>query len=180
MLSENTINLKLIMGSFIFLQTYLFTIVSVFFGFSSGTLSESPVPCRRGNGNSGQCEYEAVTTTSGRYIGHCSPQHDNIIEYLGISYAQPPTGNLRFAAPVAFTSKDVFEASTQPDDCPYVARAWGSVPGEYWSHAPRIMAQESADGYNSMSEDCLRLNIWAPSKKSAPKAVMVWLYGGGK
>ena len=121
-----------------------------------------------------------MTTTSGSYIGHCSPQHDGITEYLGIRYAQPPTGNLRFAAPVAFASDKVLEASTQPADCPYVDRPWGSVPGEYWSHAPRIMAQESADGYNAMSEDCLRLNIWTPAGNKTGKAVMIFVYGGGK
>ena len=121
-----------------------------------------------------------VQLTSGRYTGHCSPQYPNITEYLGIRYAQPPIGNLRFAAPVPFVSEELFEASEQPDDCPYVAQKWGSVPGELLSHAPRIMAQESADGYNAMSEDCLGLNIWVPSSPTGKKPVMIFVYGGGK
>lgn len=121
-----------------------------------------------------------LETTSGRYVGHCSAKRSNAIEFLGIRYAQPPTGELRFEAPVAFSSNEIFEASVQPDDCPYVGQNWGSIPGEPYSHAPRVMAQESADGYNAMNEDCLKMNIWTISGRHAKKPVMVFLYGGGK
>jgi carboxylesterase type B len=31
------------------------------------------------------------------------------------------------------------------------------------------------------SEDCLGLNIWSKTNKTAqPKAVLIWLYGGGE
>lgn len=135
---------------------------------------------RNQRGNSEQTSNRDVKTTSGRYIGHCSPQYPDVAEYLGIRYAQPPIGNLRFAAPVPFVSKETFQASEQPHDCPYVAQTWGSVPGELLSHAPRIMAQESADGYNAMSEDCLGLNVWTLSSSTAKKPVMVFVYGGGE
>lgn len=121
-----------------------------------------------------------VGTTSGHYIGHASAQQSNVTEYLGIRYAQPPTGNLRFAAPLAFTSNETFQAAVQPDDCPYVGQNWGSIAGESYQTAGRVMAQESADGYNAMAEDCLKMNIWAPSVGGAKKPVMVFLYGGGK
>lgn len=120
-----------------------------------------------------------VNTTSGRYIGHPAAHFSNVTEYLGIYYAQPPIGALRFAAPVAFSSSDLFQADTQPYDCPYVAQPWGSVPGQYWTHTDRIMAQESADGYNAMSEDCLKMNVWSPDNQIGLKPVMVFIYGGG-
>ncbi len=120
-----------------------------------------------------------VKTSSGRYVGHPSPQYPDVTEYLGIGYAVPPMGSLRFAAPVKLASNSLFVADTQPFDCPYVAQPWGSVPGQYWNHADRIMAQESADGYNAMHEDCLKINIWAPyGGKDLP--VMMFVYGGGK
>ena len=132
------------------------------------------------NTASKETDCQGVRTTSGRYLGHSSPRYPNVTEYLGIRYAQPPINDLRFAAPVPFISNETFEASEQPDDCPYVAQTWGSVPGELLSHAPRIMAQESADGYNAVSEDCLGLNMWAPSSSSVKKPVMVFVYGGGE
>lgn len=80
------------------------------------------------------------------------PKTSNVTEFPGIRYAQSSTADLRFAAPIAFISDESFEASSQPDDCTYVARNWRSGPGESYTTAPRIMAQESADGYNTMSE----------------------------
>lgn len=122
-----------------------------------------------------------LVTSSGTYSGHLSSRRPDVLEFLGITYAQAPTGRLRFAAPKAFLSNQFFNASAQPDDCPYVARNWGSVPGENLLSASRIMAQESADGYNAMSEDCLKLNIWTPiSSSGGSKPVLVFLYGGGE
>lgn len=41
----------------------------------------------------------AVNTTNGPVTGHYAPNHTHVLEYLGIPYAAPPTGSLRFAAP---------------------------------------------------------------------------------
>lgn len=120
-----------------------------------------------------------VKTTSGNYIGHPSKSSPDVIEYFGIQYAQAPIDSLRFAAPEPFVSNETFDASEQPPDCPYVAYNWGTVPGELYSHAGRIMSQESADGYNIMSEDCLYMDIWAKSGGSAEKPVLFFVYGGG-
>ncbi|KIW25231.1 uncharacterized protein PV07_08427 [Cladophialophora immunda] len=122
----------------------------------------------------------SINTTSGRYIGSPSKTHPDVLEYIGIRYALPPVKDLRFAPPVAFVSNQVFNASTQPPDCPYVVHNWGAVPGELYSHAGRIMSEESADAYNIMSEDCLYLNLWTKSSgNSKKKPVLVFVYGGG-
>lgn len=42
-----------------------------------------------------------VTTANGKVTGHLAPHVRNTVEYLGIPYAQPPVGDLRFAASVA-------------------------------------------------------------------------------
>ena len=40
-------------------------------------------------------------------------------------------------------------------------------------------AQLGADGKPTGSEDCLSLNLWTPSTQAAPRAVMVFIHGGG-
>ena len=168
------------MSSSKFFQAAEFLFLLVLLTYPAEALPQSSLLRRDQRGTSWPNDHRNVQTTSGRYVGHCSLEYPNVTEYLGIRYALPPIGNLRFAAPIPFISEEVFEASRQPDDCPYVAHPWGNVTGELLSHAPRIMAQESADGYNAMSEDCLSFNIWAPSRSTAKKPVMVFVYGGGK
>jgi hypothetical protein len=54
---------------------------------------------------------QAVDTTSGTILGHAAPVTTNVSEYLGIRFAKPPVGNLRFAKPERFWSDRVFNAS---------------------------------------------------------------------
>ncbi|GMG10462.1 unnamed protein product [Aspergillus oryzae var. brunneus] len=53
----------------------------------------------------------SVWTSSGLIVGHAAPQRSNVSEYLGIPYATPPTGDLRFARPVAYHSNSTVRAS---------------------------------------------------------------------
>ena len=54
----------------------------------------------------------SVRTSSGLIKGHAAPRRPGVSEYLGIPYASPPTGDLRFAPPVAFDSEEIIEASS--------------------------------------------------------------------
>jgi len=56
-------------------------------------------------------EYETVATSNGKIIGHHSPKANDVWEYLGIPYAQPPLGELRFAAPKEFEGKESYNAA---------------------------------------------------------------------
>lgn len=49
---------------------------------------------------------EAIGTTSGYVKGHASEWMPEVSEYLGIPYAEPPVGDLRFAAPRALSGED--------------------------------------------------------------------------
>jgi hypothetical protein len=54
---------------------------------------------------------QAVDTTSGTIVGHAATNTNQVSEYLGIRYAEPPIGNLRFAAPKAYKSKATYNAT---------------------------------------------------------------------
>lgn len=82
-------------------------------------------------------------------------------EFLGIPYAQPPVGDLRFAAPVP--------ASSIPHNTVYNATNW----------APFCVQDQLAAGI-PQSEDCLYLNVFTPRyvKNARKLPVMVFIHGG--
>jgi carboxylesterase type B len=55
--------------------------------------------------------FETVDTHNGRITGHRSAKASDVWEYLGIPYAQPPLGQLRFAAPQEYTGKTHYNAT---------------------------------------------------------------------
>ena len=93
----------------------------------------------------------AVSTTEGPVIGELE---DGVIRWLGLRYAAPPVGDLRFRPPAA-------------PKC--LERAHYSELG------PRCPQRDGDDLIGD--EDCLTLNIWAPD--TAPAPVLVFFHGGG-
>ncbi|WVN88583.1 uncharacterized protein L203_103794 [Cryptococcus depauperatus CBS 7841] len=81
--------------------------------------------------------------------------------YLGIPYAQPPIGDMRFRHPESYTyNTSSFDAQTPPPGCPQAS-----------SNTSDLVT----------SEDCLQLNVFTPldaNASSTPLPVMVWVYGG--
>ncbi|CAG2103295.1 unnamed protein product [Medioppia subpectinata] len=86
--------------------------------------------------------------------------------YLGIPYAQPPVGLLRFKRPLPVVDK-----WTEP------------LNAQHWSPACYHVKLHNNFFNPNMSEDCLYLNIWSPAANpSAPdtlRPVMFWIHGGG-
>ncbi len=81
--------------------------------------------------------------------------------FKGLRYAAPPVGDLRWRAPVPPEPwTDVLDATT-----------FGPVSPQPRSPIPMGLGTRA-------DEDCLFLNIWAPSTADAPKPVMVWVHGG--
>jgi para-nitrobenzyl esterase len=85
-------------------------------------------------------------------------------DFLGIPFAAPPVGPLRWKPP-------------QP------AAKWHGVR-QATSFGSRCMQQTHYDDMvfrdPGENEDCLTLNVWAPAQKSKTKLpVMVWIFGGG-
>ncbi|TKA80671.1 hypothetical protein B0A49_01620 [Cryomyces minteri] len=108
-----------------------------------------------------------VNTTSGPVTGHPARNRTQVSEYLGIPYAQPPLGPLRFAAPQKFASAQPFNASVFS---PYVR----SLPnGKRPTNA--FLGQPG----NPQSEDCLTLNVWTKATShQRRKPVLFWIHGG--
>ena len=122
--------------------------------YAAATRSASPKP--HGNGN-GQEQDARDRNESGPLKGIIN---GNISEFLGIPYAAPPVGNLRWMPPQSFgTWHGLLDASSFGNVC-----------------------TQGGSG----SEDCLFLNIYVPNfKKNGNKhgggamPVMFWIHGGG-
>jgi len=84
--------------------------------------------------------------------------------FVGIPYAAPPIGDLRWKEPQPIAKwSGVKKATEFGFHC-----MQGNVFGDMVFHDP------------GASEDCLTLNVWVPDKHADPKmSVMVWIYGGG-
>ncbi len=105
-----------------------------------------------------------ATISSGRVAGR--PVGEGVTAFLGIPYAEPPLGPLRFAPPERPRGWDgVRNATTHGDAAPQ------ALPGP---GRPIVDLSVSSE-----SEDCLTLSVWTPDP--APGAglpVMVWVHGG--
>lgn len=55
--------------------------------------------------------FGGIRTSSGTIQGHKAPNRPAVVEYLGIPFAKSPVGDLRFAAPQAYTGTGIFQAS---------------------------------------------------------------------
>jgi len=116
---------------------------------------------------------QAVNTTSGEVHGF-EPVL-GVHAYLGIPYAAPPLGSLRFmpAQPVPYSEKPIHATAYGPSCMQYTYKS---------------VFSKVAGPAEPQSEDCLTVNIWVPAghnrkykevgkRKGLP--AMVWIYGGG-
>ena len=102
-----------------------------------------------------------VTVDSGTVQGK---EEGSVRKFLGIPYAAPPVGDLRWKAPLPVAKWTGIRPAT----------GFGSHCMQPHLYADMIFRDPGG------SEDCLTLNVWTPAaaaKKKLP--VMVWVYGGG-
>lgn len=108
--------------------------------------------------------FEVTTEIKNGTIAGLYDTKTNIKKFLGIPFAKPPVGELRWKAPQALDN-------------------WKGVK-ETKKFGPRAMQAPifgdmdfKSDG---MSEDCLYLNVWTPaSRNDKDLPVLVYFYGGG-
>jgi para-nitrobenzyl esterase len=106
---------------------------------------------------------DQVRISSGLLQGFTEP-HSGIRAFLGIPFAAPPVGTLRWRGP-------------QP------VKPWKGVR-KADEFGPRCMQlrvfSDMVFRDKGPSEDCLYLNVWTPAKSAdAHLPVMLWIFGGG-
>jgi para-nitrobenzyl esterase len=90
--------------------------------------------------------------------------------YLGIRFAAPPVGALRWRAPQAVANRwsGLKSAQAFGHSCWQAVSPQGFGP---WTHEYVVEGD--------ISEDCLFLNVWAPTNAHGKLPVLVWIHGGG-
>lgn len=110
--------------------------------------------------------------------GRTSPIAPSVAEFLGIPYAKPPVGELRWEPPQPYEPQaeeaSIINATALPPSC------W-----QYISVHPAMMRTDVPEfmiGDAGMSEDCLTTSVWVPTNavsQTAELPVIIWFYGGG-
>ncbi len=109
----------------------------------------------------------AVKTRYGTFNGFVDK--NGVKTWLGIPFAEPPVGKLRWQAP----------QKLKPTDKTFDAKKFGASPMQERIKIVDFMDYMDADKERPpQSEDCLTLNIWARSNNVRNKPVMVFIYGG--
>lgn len=112
-------------------------------------------------------EYPLVKTKAGTFKGYYEisefkGKRYNLNRFLGIRYAKPPVGELRFMKPEPYVYDEPHNATQFGATCPQV--------------------DMNGLGIESAEEDCLFLNLFLPTSYSEGEtghAVIIFIHGGG-
>lgn len=111
-----------------------------------------------------------VTIAGGQISGRPAGAAGAVRAYLGLPYAAPPVGALRWQPPRPVEPWDgVRDATRLPPGC-----VQGVLPGRSDADTPFFGA-----GATTFDEDCLYLNVWSAARPGDNAPVMVWIHGGG-
>ncbi|TLS28031.1 hypothetical protein PpBr36_02021 [Pyricularia pennisetigena] len=143
--------------------------------FSLLATAATPASCNSSDAATGR---PIVQLAGGTVTGTIDPSTPSVRQFLGIPYAQPPLGPLRFSPPQRPTSPlgDV-DATAMPPSC---MQHLSSDAGFY----TREVLEFNLRGLNvtgPVSEDCLTVSVWTPESAGAGAdlPVLIYVYGGG-
>ncbi|KAI8908087.1 Carboxylesterase [Entophlyctis helioformis] len=144
-----------------------FSLLSIGLAVSAASLAFAAPLVPRGDDDTTIGYYPIVTLPYGRYRGAVSTDRKTV-SFLGIPFAKPPLGSLRF------------RQSVKPDPVGTPSSTTDATkPGNGCIQDPQ--SQNFGGVGLKTSEDCLNLNVFTPASSTSASnlPVIVYIYGGG-
>ncbi|ORY60870.1 Alpha/Beta hydrolase protein [Pseudomassariella vexata] len=117
-----------------------------------------------------------VSIPNGIIHGTIDNSSPDVHQFLGIPYAKPPVGALRWTAPQPAEPFGEIDAKELPPSC---MQYLTNNPGLYINEVLEFNLGCRNGSTGPITEDCLTLSVWAPkATKKSKLPVLLFIYGG--